>query len=191
MTRALAALAILLALAGPAGAVDFDQAVARARAGMKAGDSAKTLGGLREAIRAAWEKLPFSAINVHLVAAQPGGYGRYLPRVDNVYRLGEPMILYMEPVGFKVRLDQKRGIYTRMMAADFNLVDAWGRVISGRRDFGRFGGESRHFPDQMPLTFTYNLSGLPPGEYRVETILRDILGKKSTTVAIPVVIKGP
>jgi hypothetical protein len=177
--------------AGPKpGLTDFDQAVNQARQALLRRDPAATLGALRRAVAAAWRKLPFTAIEVHLVAAPPTGFGEYIPRVDNVYRPGEPLILYLEPVGYTVRYDPEQQVYRYSLAADFNLVDAWGRVVSGRRNFGRFQGQSRHFPDRLPLTFTYSLAGLPPGEYRVETVLRDLLGHKSHTVVTPILIEG-
>ncbi len=169
----------------------FERALQDARTGLAARDPARTLQALARATRAAWRRFPFTAINVHLVAAPPSGYGQYLPRVDNVYRPGEPLILYLEPVGFKVNYDADQGSYTYRLAADFNLVDAWGMVVGGRRGFGRFEDTTRHFPDRIPLTFTYSLAGLPPGSYRVETILRDLLGKRSYTVVTPIRIAGP
>ncbi len=169
---------------------DFDQAVHQARQALLRHDPAATLGALRRAVAAAWRRLPFTAVEVHLVAAPPTGFGEYIPRVDNVYRPGEPLILYLEPVGYTVRYDPERQLYRYSLAADFNLVDAWGRVVSGRRDFGRFQAQCRHFPDRLPLTFTYSLAGLPPGEYRVETVLRDLLGKKTHTVLTPILIEG-
>ncbi|MCA1989319.1 MAG: hypothetical protein LDL07_09275 [Desulfarculus sp.] len=176
------------AVAAPAA---FNQALDDARRALDQKDPAGTLDSLRRATALAWNELPFTALNVHLTAAPPSGYGQFLPRVDNVYRPSEPLILYLEPVGFAVRHDPKTGVYSYNLTADFNLVDAWGRVVGGRRDFGRFGGESRSFPDRFPLTFTYSLSGLPPGDYRVETTLRDLIGKQSHTVVTPLRIEGP
>ena len=182
-------------LAGPAAAAGvpegFDQALRQARQALEARDPAATLGALRQALSLAWERLPFTVLEVHLVAAPPAGLGQYLPRVDNIYRPSEPMILYLEPVGFKVRHDPGKGEYSYNLAADFNLVDAWGRVVGGRRDFGHFGWTGRQFPERFPLSFTYSLSGLPPGDYRVETTLRDVLDKKSHTVVTPFKIAGP
>jgi hypothetical protein len=175
----------------PKGPRDFEKALDQARLGLNKKDPAQTLGGLRQAVAAAWKQMPFTAIEVHLVAAPPTGFGEYIPRVDNVYRPAEPLILYMEPVGFGVKYDKDKAAYTYHISADFNLVDAWGHVVSGRRQFGRFEGESRHFPSRLPLTFTYSLSGLPPGEYRLETVLRDVLSKKSHAVVTPIRIEGP
>lgn len=191
-----AALAVPAAPAGAASASkqrvdEFERALHDAQAALAHRDPARTLEALSRATRAAWRRFPFTAINVHLVAAPPAGYGQYLPRVDNVYRPGEPLILYLEPVGFKVKYDADQGSYTYRLAADFNLVDAWGMVVGGRRGFGRFEDTTRHFPDRIPLTFTYSLAGLPPGSYRVETILRDLLGKRSHTVVTPIRIVGP
>ncbi len=188
------ALVICLCLAAPAaGATNdlFEQGIAQARRGLARRDAAQTLEGLHRAMAGAWRQLPFTAVNVHLVAAPPQGYGQFIPRVDNVYRPSEPLILYLEPVGFTVIHDQDKGTYRYHLTADFNLVDAWGRVVSGRRRFGHFQGQSRNFPDRFPLTFTYSLSGLPPGEYKVETILRDMLGTQKTyTIVTPIRIEG-
>ncbi|MFZ5586447.1 MAG: hypothetical protein ACOZHQ_10995 [Thermodesulfobacteriota bacterium] len=177
-----------LAAAPPAG---FDQSLMEAKAALAKKDAGATLAALRQATALAWRELPFTALNVHLAAAPPSGYGQFIQRVDNVYRPSEPLILYLEPVGFRVDHDAKQEVYTYSLTADFNLVDAWGRVVGGRREFGRFGGESRHFPDRFPLTFTYSLSGLPPGEYRVETTLRDLIGRQAHTVVTPFRIEGP
>jgi hypothetical protein len=193
---ALAAWGLWLCPAPPAAAAgpelaEFDRAVAEARRALAQKEAAGVLEALGRATAAAWRRLPFTAVEVHLVAAPPEGFGEYLPRVDNVYRPSEPLILYLEPVGFAVTRDADEGVYRHNLAADFNLVDAWGHVVSGRRRFGRFQGETRHFPDRLPLTFTYSLSGLPPGEYRLETILRDLLGEKTHTVVTPIRIESP
>lgn len=192
---ALLCLALCVCLAAPAAALaapdDFDAGVAQAREGLKAQDPARAMGGLRQAVAAAWARLPFSALEVHLVAAPPTAYGQYIERVDNVYRPSEPLILYLEPVGFKVRHDPKAGLYSHNLSADFNLVDAWGRVVAGRRDFGRFAEQSRHFPDRYHLVFTYSLNGLSPGQYKVETTIRDVAGQQSATVVTPFRVEGP
>jgi hypothetical protein len=168
----------------------FNKAITEARRGLKERDAKVTLQALKDATAAAWRQLPFTALNVHLTAAAPAGYGRYVKRVDNVYRPGEPLIIYMEPVGFKVLRNKTRGVYRYKLNADFNLVDAWGRVVGGRRSFGQFGEEVHQFPDRFPLTFTISLAGLPPGDYKVETILRDMIAKKSYTVTTPIRIEG-
>jgi hypothetical protein len=191
LSACLALLVLTIPLAAQATADDLDQAFKEAKKAAESRNAAATLKALRVATSLAWERLPFGVLEVHLLAAPPAGYGQYLPRVDNQYRQNEPMILYMEPVGFKVRHDPKEGTYTYKLTADFNLIDAWGRVVGGRRDFGRFGGQSQQFPDREPLSFTYSLSGLPPGDYRVETTLRDLLGEKSHTVVTSFKIVGP
>jgi hypothetical protein len=168
----------------------FNQAIAEARRGLSERNAAVTMQALKDATAAAWRGLPFTALNVHLTAAAPAGYGRYVKRVDNIYRPGEPLIIYMEPVGFKVLRFKEREVYRYKLNADFNLVDAWGRVVGGRRSFGQFGEETHQFPDRFPLTFTISLAGLPPGDYKVETILRDMIAKKSYTVTTPIKIEG-
>ena len=191
--KKLCAVLLLLSLLAPLAALAnqaFNEAIAEARRGLKERDAGVALQALKEATAAAWRDLPFTALNVHLTAAAPAGYGRYVKRVDNIYRPGEPLIIYMEPVGFRVLRNKARGVYRYKLNADFNLVDAWGRVVGGRRSFGQFGEETHQFPDRFPLTFTISLAGLPPGDYKVETILRDMIAKKSYTVTTPIRIEG-
>ncbi len=192
MKRLILCITLICCLVGSPARADreFEQSLDRARMGLKNNDPAKTLQALKDATAAAWASFPFTALNVHLTAAAPTGYGRYVKRVDNVYQPGEPLIIYMEPVGFKVVHDKEKGLYRYRLSADFNLVDAWGRVVGGRRSFGRFGEETHQFPDRFPLTFTISLAGLPPGRYKVETILRDVIAQKSYTVITPVKIQG-
>ncbi|MBA4359057.1 MAG: hypothetical protein C0405_15180, partial [Desulfovibrio sp.] len=130
---ALLGLALLPAPAWANPADDYDKGVAKAREGMKARDPQATLLGLRQALAAAWAKLPFTVLEVHLTAAMPSGFGQYITRVDNIYRPNEPLILYMEPVGYKVAFDPANSTYAYKLATDFNLIDSWGRVVSGRR----------------------------------------------------------
>lgn len=190
-------LALCLAASGAAAAEPdpeltrrFEAGVAQARQGMAAGEAAKTLGGLREALAAAWRAIPFSVLDARLIVAQPQGYAQPVAREGNVFAPGDPMIVYLEPVGFSVRRDPETGAYLYDLAADFNLVGPAGKVVGGRRDFARFQGDGRHFPDHLPITITYSLAGLPPGEYKVETVLKDRLGGGSATVVTPILING-
>ena len=91
---------------------------------------------------------------------------------------------------FKVETNEQKK-YVYKIAADFVLVDSWGRIVGGRRDFASLEGTSVKFPDRLPLIFNYSLSGLAPGEYRVETTLRDLLGKQSHTTIVDLRVEGP
>ncbi|MCB2188125.1 MAG: hypothetical protein KQJ78_17035 [Deltaproteobacteria bacterium] len=192
----LALAALWLALAGnpcPARAADdgFDKALAGAKRGYGQHRPGLTLESLRLAMELAWPRFPFQALNVHLTTELPAGFGVFTPRPDNHFQPGDPLFLYLEPVGFEVKKDEAHGLYLYDLAADFNLVDGRGNVVGGRRDFARFQGKSRYFPQRLPLNFTYSLKGLPPGDYTVETIIRDRLAHRSFTIKTPVVVERP
>ncbi len=136
----------LLLPAVPAGADELDAPLEEIRAGLRQKDPAAAVGALARLGEAVFRRLPFAAINVNLLAAPPEGFGNYLPRVDNLYRPGEPMILYVEPVGFKVAPGKEPGTFTYRLTADLTWWNAWGMVVGGRRGFGLFTAESGPFP---------------------------------------------
>ena len=80
----LACFILMLALAGPlalappavAAPAAFNQALDDARRALDQKDPAGTLESLRRATALAWGELPFTALNVHLTAAPPSGYGQ-------------------------------------------------------------------------------------------------------------------
>ena len=142
---------------------------------------------LDQASQLVWASVPFSLTQARPLLAAPAAPGQYEARPNTVLKPDEPLVLYMEPIGFKVH--QQKGMFHYHLVSDFKLTDAWGRVISQQREFSTFKGAVFSFPNRMPLVVSYNLRGLSAGDYKVETILHDLLGRKSCTLTTSLTIQ--
>lgn len=179
--------ACVLALAAPAWAVDPFEAVGRANTSLNAGDYGGTVFHLREALQEVWNQAPLLAQNVHFVTDQPEAYGMYKPRANNVFDAVDPILLYCEPVGYTVK--RSGDIYSIAISADFSIVDSKGVVIGGQQNFGRWTMRSRAFNTEFMMYFTFNLRGLPAGQYRLLVTLNDQNSDKKADFEQPFVIR--
>lgn len=147
----------------------------------------EALESLRQAIIILWAKLPLSAHNIHLLKELPNLHGEYRPRGRHPYKPDETLVIYMEPVGFKVR--EQEAMFNYHLQIDFSMRDAWGHVVGEQKGFSSLRGPAFSFPDRLPLVVSYDLLGLTAGEYVVETTLNDMLGHKSHTVSITIQVE--
>jgi hypothetical protein len=106
------------------------------------------------------------------VAEAPKGYGVYNARADTVYKVGEPIILYAEPFGYGYG-QGAAGIYTIAFDVDLRVLGMDGAVVAQAPGVLAIGMESRHKNREFMADMTFNLDGLAPGMYRLETTLRD------------------
>ena len=151
----------------------------------KGGDFLGAYEDLKEAELLLWKKMPaMETRTVVLVTEEPPFYGAYVPRPDNRYRSGEPVLIYAEPVGYTI--SEAEGIYSFKLTADFTLTDSDGQVLGGQRGFGNWEMVSRRPITEFMMYFTYDFSGLPPGEYAVETVVHDDNSDKSLRFTTPI-----
>jgi hypothetical protein len=140
------------------------------------------------AVVAAWEKTPLTIRKVLFVAAPPEGFGMYQPRPNNVFKKGEPLIAYIEPVGFGWKeLDEGR--YTLGFRVSYKIYLADGKVGIAKDDFVTIQKQSYDRNREFNLVLTSNLDA-PPGDYVLEYTLHDVTGDKSTTFKLPFKIAG-
>jgi hypothetical protein len=126
------------------------------------------------------------ARRVLLVDEEPVSYGVYTPRKDNRFLAGEPVRIYVEPVGHTIR--KKEDLFLVSLSLDFTLVDESGKVLGGERGYDRLELKSRRPLMEFMTHFTYDTAGLPPGSYVFETLLRDSFSSRSLKVEVPVII---
>jgi hypothetical protein len=180
---------LVLALASPAGAASpFADGLEQAAQNYER-DPRQSLQALRQAIAALWSRLPLGVEQWRFLQDVPTPGGSYQVREDKPFAAEEPVILYLEPIGFTVR--EEEGLYNYHLAIDFNMVDAWGHVVGGRRQFSALQGPALTFPDHLSLVISYSLLGLTPGEYRIETTLRDMLKQRAYTLTTPLRLAAP
>ncbi len=142
---------------------------------------------LKEVELAVWRAMPsMAARRVVLVEKEPPFFGSYVPKPGGSYRAGELIYLYVEPAGYTIR--EADGIYNISLTADYTLVGTEGKIIGGQRDFGRWKRNSRRPLTEFPMSFIFDFSGLSPGTYTIETIIKDTLSEKTLELSTPVVI---
>jgi hypothetical protein len=137
-----------------------------------------------DAVIEAWSASPISFRRAIFVAASPGGFGIFNERPNAVFKPGEPLIVYAEPVGYAWK-DNGDGTYTFGFEIDLLLKTAAGAVVGGQEKFQRLALTSHARNREFMLTLTLNLTGAPAGDYVVEYRARDIASDKSGLISLP------
>jgi hypothetical protein len=136
------------------------------------------------AVLDAWKAAPLTIRKAVFVSEHPQGYGEYVERGDNVFKPGEKLVTYAEPVGYGWK-DVGNGEYEFGFKADFLVKSSDGKVLGGQEDFADLTQKSRARNREFMVILTLSLSDAPPGEYLLEYKLRDVTGDKSTTFKMP------
>jgi hypothetical protein len=121
------------------------------------------------------------------VTQKAGGFGIFKKRTSNAFGKGEPLLIYVEPVGYG--WSQQGPLYKSDIAADFELRDTKGKILAGQKDFASFRLTSHDRNTEYFMNVTYNLSGLPAGAYIIGTTLRDKVTGKTAGFDLPFSVK--
>lgn len=166
-------LAVLVALPLAAYAGDVADLATKLEDALAAKDSGRALQHATTIMMTAWdatEGIGFTAAVP--VVDVPKGYGVYNARVGTVYKVGEPIMLYAEPFGYGYGT-AAAGVFTIGFDVDLRVLGADGAVVAEAPGVLALGMESRHKNREFMADMTFNLGGLAPGTYRLETTLRD------------------
>src|SRR4051812_32600582 len=106
------------------------------------------------------------------VAKKAQGSGQFEERSSNVFKAGEPLVAYAEPVGYGWK-DVGNGMFEFGFAVDFLIKSPDGKILAGQQDFAKLAERSRTRNLEFMGTLTLNGTGAPPGDYVVEYKLRD------------------
>lgn len=185
-------IALLIAGAGlaffgaTAAAGELVDAAARAEALAAEGKHLQALDAMSEGLDLAWAQAPFTVRKALFVSESPSGFGVYQRRDGSVFKPGEKLLVYAEPVGYGY---QKSGdIYEIDLVADVSLRHPRG-TIGGQKAFANFGLKSLVKNREFYAFITYDFAGLAPGEYAVKTTLTDRASGKSTEFDLPFTIQ--
>jgi hypothetical protein len=179
--------AALALIAFPASAQEIAARAQEAEALLARGKVIEAIDALDAAALTLWEKMPLVFRRGIWVSAKAAGYGIYTERPDAVFSAGQPMLVYAEPVGFGWRKDGD--IYRTEMAADVAFRTADGKEIFRQDQFQKFELAGRVRNREFMVNFTYTLSGIPKGDYVVETTLRDQVTGKKGSFTLPFTIR--
>jgi hypothetical protein len=148
---------------------------------------AQSLGEIdkREAaVLEAWNATPLTVRRAIFVDEHPDAYGDYVERKDNVFKKGDKLITYAEPVGYGWK-DIGGGFFQFGFKVDFLVKTPDGKVVGGQEDFANLVKKSRaHLRDFM-VTLNLSLGNTAPGDYVIEYKLRDIATDKTYTISQP------
>lgn len=136
------------------------------------------------AVYEAWAKTPLTVRTAVFVANHPDGFGLYTPRANNVFKPGEKLVAYAEPVGYGWK-QEGGGMYKFGFDVDFLIKSTDGKVLGGQQNFAKLGRESRVRNREFMLTLTMSVSGAEPGDYVLEYVLHDIASDKTATIDLP------
>jgi hypothetical protein len=189
MIRALAtfSVSVWLLAGAAAGAQSLADKAREAEALADQGKFVEASDRLDQAAALLWQRAPLMFRRALWVATEPSAWGVYDPRADNVFAAGENMIAYAEPIGFGWQ--QAGDIWQLRMAADVVIKSKDGTELRRIDDFQELDVASRARNREIFTSFTFTFSGIPQGEYVVETILRDTLTGKSGSFSLPFVVR--
>ena len=162
-------------------AATFDETYSQFKAELTKNDYFKAHAELHHLMEHFWEKTPLLLRNVRFVKGEDNSYGIYDPKDGNSFAPGEPLYLYLEPIGYAFKKNPK-GYHEFGFKADFTLEDDKGNELGGQKDFANLNFSSWNFNTEVSVTFTYTFTGFDKGKYKVITHVRDANSDKNATV---------
>jgi hypothetical protein len=168
------------ATAGP-----LSDAATRAEQMAAAGDTAGARLAMRNAINDFSANLPFQIGTATFVSGEPSGFGMFDPRGNGVFKPGEKIVAYIEPVGLTWKPAAVAKKMETRFTVDFDLLDAGGTVLGSQKAFGDFGFTGFTKNEEIFATLTLDVSQAPVGNYVLRYHFNDTNGGKSASVDLP------
>lgn len=166
-------------------------AAAQAEKLAASGDAAKARDLLLQAMSDFSQTLPFAIGKAIFVSKQPTGYAMYEPREGSVFKEGESLISYIEPVGLSWKNAAEKGKLESHFTVDFDILNPKGDVLAGQKAFGDFTFTGYLRNQEIYSTLTIDVSGAPAGDYVLRFHFNDVNSGKSASVDQPFKIAGP
>jgi hypothetical protein len=140
---------------------------------------------LRDAVvLEAWSKTPLTVRRAVFVSQHPQGFGQYVARSSNVFKPGEKLVAYVEPVGYGWK-EKSKGNFEFGFDVDFLIKSPDGKLMGGQENFAHLAENSHAQNREFMLTLTMSLDGAPAGDYVLQYKLRDIASSKTALVTLP------
>ena len=191
MTRSLlsfAASALLATLAVPAQAGEIVDAATTVETALQADDFNAWQAANQVLLETLWNAPGLHFGTLTLSTGTAAGYGIYESRPDNIYAANEPVLIYAEPRGYGYG-DAGDGTYEIAFDIDLNLLDPAGNVLGQFPNIMALQLPVRVKVREFVANLTYELNGVPPGSYTLETIFHDRHGDQSASFTSDIVIR--
>ena len=152
--------------------------------------SLKEIDEREAAVLDAWDKTPLTVRRAFFVAEKAAGFGMAEERPSKVFKPGEPLVCYVEPVAYGFK-SAGGGAYDFGFDIDAVLTGSpKAEELMSKKDFLHIRQHSRVKNRELFLTLTLNLTGAPAGDFVLEWTLRDIAGPKEAKVSLPFSIRA-
>ncbi len=172
-----------LSLAGP-----ITDLAASVESRLANGDYAAAVAEAREVLALVWDQSPGIGFTDSVLVIEPAsGFGIFNPRAGNIFRPGEPIVIYAEPFGYGFG-SPGEGLFSIGFFVDLQVLDAKGEILADVPNVADLEMSSRFANKEFQANITYSLDGLAPGKYRLITTLRDKYSPKLGSFEIEVEI---
>lgn len=154
-------------------------------------DTVQPSEAFQEALAAfdrAWTASGLAFTEVTFTEGAATGYGQYTPRGNTVFNDKEALTVYAEPVGYA--FSQDGSTYSYELTASFKLLNLSGQVLAEQENFATFAGSGRTKKRELSAALTFQFSGLPVGEYKLETRFEDEIGGNQSSFTLPFSVNG-
>ena len=143
---------------------------------------------LQQAVTDAWTEMPLTVRRAMFVTEKAPLLGAYSKRPTSVFKAGEKLLTYIEPVGYTWR---KQGdMFNFGAIVDFVIKGADGKILGGQENFAKLSLASRVKLQEFMINLTMSIDGITPGKYVLEYTLHDLGSEKTVVVDQPFEIAG-
>jgi hypothetical protein len=175
---------VLLVTLSPANsrAEDLAKFCTEAQSLLKQNQQIQALDVMQKGEEEVWNHIAFQAVK-NVFVKEKSVDNRYEVRSNNVYKSGEIIRLYVEPVGFTQKKVQDH--YLVELEADYTIAKEDGTVVAGKEHFWRYEKKIGYFLARWAFDLDFTIKA-EPGNYVIKTVFRDLLSSKTLTVNTPV-----
>lgn len=119
-----------------------------------------------------------SAFDTFVTPGSVNGYGVYQPHNSTIFKPGEKIVLYIEPVGYSFK--PLESMFLMNFTGDLLISDKAGHVLGGFQNLPLSTIISHHRNKELTLTVSLTQTNpFPPGDYVLKYTIHDIPTGKS------------
>ena len=114
-----------------------------------------------------------SAFDTFVVPGSVNGYGIYQSHNSSIFKPGEKIVLYIEPVGYSYK--PIGSLFLMNFTGDVLISDKAGHVLTGFQNLPLSTLNSHHKNKELTLTVSLTQTNpFPPGEYVLKYTIHDL-----------------
>ncbi|CAN7672028.1 hypothetical protein LJR030_002950 [Rhizobium sp. LjRoot30] len=128
----------------------------------------------------AWGALGLTERTYTFITEPSKGYGMYQEKQSTIFKPGEKVITYVEPIGFSWK-ELPGGLYELNFVSDVKIKAENGDVVLDQKGFSKNVLQSHNAITEFSMDFTLTLTGAPAGKYTLTYTLHDMSGDQTST----------